>query len=155
MVGTLKMARRTLNWAFVQGTILLGFTALNPFSNTSLVVRSLMLIVALILAAGLIPNSYLHRFTANAFDERPKRGSGLLVFVSIFGPLFVAIVSIVAISINLDNLKLIDQLGTPFIDPQSATYIIIQFAIVGLISLAALAWNSLDLIRSRSPAQAA
>ncbi|MFQ5944045.1 MAG: hypothetical protein ACE5JF_10870 [Anaerolineales bacterium] len=155
MVGVLKVARRTLIWAFIQGTILLGFTGINPFSNTSLVIRALMLIVAIVLAASLIPNSYLRRFAANASDERPKRGSGLLLLVSIFGPLLMVIVSIAAISVNLDNLKLIDQLGTPFIDPRSATYIIIQFAVLGFISLAALAWNLLNLIRSRGTEQVA
>jgi len=151
----LKVARRTLIWAFVQGTILLGFSALNPFFSTNLVVRAFMLIAAIILAAGLIPNSYLHRFAASKFDERPERGFGIMVLVSIFSPLFMLIVSILAISTNLDNLELIDQLGTSFIDPQSANYIIIQFAILGLFSLAAFAWNLLDLIRSRGSAQAA
>ncbi len=151
----LKVARRTLKWAFVQGTILVGLSALNPFSSTNLVVRAFMLIVTMILAAGLIPNSYLHRFAASKFDARPERGFGIMVLVSIVGPFFMLIVSVFAISTNLDNLELIDQLGTPFIDPQSATYIIIEFAILGFISLAALAWNSLDLIRSRGTAQAA
>ena len=151
----LKVARRTLKWAFVQGTILLGFSALNPFSSTNLVVRVLMLIVAIILAAGLIPNSYLHRFAASKFDERPKRGFGIMVLVSIIGPFLMLIVSILAISTNLDNLELIDKLGTPFIDPQSATSIIILFAILGLVSLAAFVWNLLDLFLSRGTAQAA
>lgn len=151
----LRIARRTLIWAFIQGAILLGFSGLSPFSSTNLVVRAFMLIVTIILAAGLIPNSYLHRFAESKFDARPERGFGIMVLVSIISPFFMLIVSILAISINLDNLELIDQLGTPFIDPQSATYIIIEFAILGFISLAALAWNSLDLIRSRGTAQAA
>ena len=61
MIGVLRVAQRTLIWVFVQGIILLGFSALNPFSDTAAVVRVLMLIVAAILAAGIFPNSYLHR----------------------------------------------------------------------------------------------
>ena len=88
MIGVLRVARRTLSWVFVQGIILLGFSALNPFSDTAAVVRVLMLIVAAILAAGIFPNSYLHRFAANSLDQRPERGSRLLVLISTLGPFF-------------------------------------------------------------------
>ncbi len=154
MSGVLKVARRTLIWAFVQGSILLGFTALSPFSHPSLAVRGLMLIVAKVLAAGLIPNSYLHRFSANAFVERPKRGSGLLLLISILGPLLMITLATFAIAANLDTLRLIDELGVEFTDPRSAIYNIVQYAILGIVSLFLLVWNLLDLIRSRGAAQA-
>lgn len=154
MIGVLRVAKRTLSWVFLQGTILLGFTGLNPFSNISLVVRALMLIIAIILAAGLIPNSYLHRFSANAFVERPKRGSGLLLLISILGPLLVITLATFAIAANLDTLRLIDELGVEFTDPRSAIYNIVQYAILGIVSLFLLVWNLLDLIRDRGAAQA-
>lgn len=154
MIGVLRVARRTLTWVFLLGTILLGFSALNPFSETAIFVRVLMLVVAVILAVGLLPNSYLHRFTASSLDQRPERGSSLLVLISILGPLFMIALSASAIAANLDTLRLIDELGVEFTDARSATYNIVQYAILGMVSLFILVWNLLDLILARDSAQA-
>ncbi len=155
MIGVLRVARRTLIWVFVQGIILLGFSALNPFSDTAAVVRVLMLIVAAILAAGIFPNSYLHRFAANSLDQQPQRGSRLLVLISTLSPFFMFTLAPFAIAANLDTLRLIDELGVEFANPRSAIYNIVQYAILGIVSLFLLIWNLLDLIRGRGAAQAA
>ncbi|MCH8093353.1 MAG: hypothetical protein IH858_10435 [Chloroflexi bacterium] len=155
MSGVLKVARRTLIWVFAMGGILLSFSALNPFSSTALVMRLLMLILAVILAAGLFPNSYLHRFAVSSLDQRPERGSRLMVMISVFGPLVFLVISASAIAANLDNLQLINQLGVEFIDPRSAVYTIIQYSLLGFVSLVFLIWNLVDLIRARGAAQAA
>ena len=155
MNGVLRVAKRTLSWVFLQGIILLGFTALNPLSATTLIVRVLMLIVAVILAAGLFPNSYLHRFAANSLDQRPERGSRLLVLIAILGPLLMVSIAALAIAAKLDTLRLLDELGVEFTDPRSAIYNIVQYAILGTVSVFLLVWNLLDLILARSDAQAA
>ena len=154
MIGVLRVTKRTLSWAFLQGTILLGLSALNPYSDTAIVVRVLMLIVAVILAVGLFPNSYLHRFTASSLDQRPERGSSLLVLISTLGPLFMIVLSASAIAANLDTLRLIDELGVEFTDPRWEIYNIVQYAILGTVSLVVLVLNLLDLIRSRGTSRA-
>lgn len=154
MIGVLRVTKRTLSWAFLQGTILLGLSALNPYSDTAIVVRVLMLIVAVILAVGLFPNSYLHRFTASSLEQRPERGSSLLVLISTLGPLFMIVLSASAIAANLDTLRLIDELGVEFTDPRWEIYNIVQYAILGTVSLVVLVLNLLDLIRSRGTSRA-
>ena len=148
MIGVLRVTKRTLSWVFLQGTILLGLNALNPYSDTAIVVRVLMLIMAVILAVGLFPNSYLHRFTARSLEQRPERGSSLLVLISTLGPLFMIVLSASAIAANLDTLRLIDELGVEFTDPRWEIYNIVQYAILGTVSLVVLVLNLLDLIRS-------
>lgn len=154
MIGVLRVTKRTLSWAFLQGTILLGLSALNPYSDTAIVVRVLMLIVAVILAVGLFPSSYLHRFTASSLEQRPERGSSLLVLISTLGPLFMIVLSASAIAANLDTLRLIDELGVEFTDPRWEIYNIVQYAILGTVSLVVLVLNLLDLIRSRRTSRA-
>ena len=154
MIGVLRVTKRTLSWAFLQGTILLGLSALNPYSDTAIVVRVLMLIVAVILAVGLFPNSYLHRFAASSLEQRPERGSSLLVLISTLGPLFMIVLSASAIAANLDTLRLIDELGVEFTDPRWEIYNIVQYAILGTVSLVVLVLNLLDLIRSRGTSRA-
>ena len=154
MIGVLRVTKRTLSWVFLQGTILLGLSALNPYSDTAIVVRVLMLIVAVILAVGLFPNSYLHRFTASSLEQRPERGSSLLVLISTLGPLFMIVLSASAIAANLDTLRLIDEIGVEFTDPRWEIYNIVQYAILGTVSLVILVLNLLDLIRSRGTSRA-
>ena len=155
MNGVLRVARRTLSWVFLQGIILLGFTALIPFSATTLIVRVLMLILAVVLAVGLLPNSYLHRFKENSLEQRPERGSRLLLLISILGPLLMITIAGFAIAAKLDTLRLIDELGVEFTDPRSAIYNIVQYAILGTVSIFILVWNLLDLILARGTAQSA
>ena len=154
MIGVLRVTKRTLSWVFLQGTILLGLSALNPYSDTAIVVRVLMLIVAVILAVGLFPNSYIHRFTASSLEQRPERGSSLLVLISTLGPLFMIVLSASAIAANLDTLRLIDELRVEFTDPRWEIYNIVQYAILGTVSLVVLVLNLLDLIRSRGTSRA-
>ena len=154
MIGVLRVTKRTLSWVFLQGTILLGLSALNPYSDTAIVVRVLMLIVAVILAVGLFPNSYIHRFTASSLEQRPERGSSLLVLISTLGPLFMIVLSASAIAANLDTLRLIDELMVEFTDPRWEIYNIVQYAILGTVSLVVLVLNLLDLIRSRGTSRA-
>ena len=154
MIGVLRVTKRTLSWVFLQGTILLGLSALNPYSDTAIVVRVLMLIVAVILAVGLFPNSYLHRFTASSLEQRPERGSSLLVLISTLSPLFMIVLSASAIAANLDTLRLIDEIGVEFTDPRWEIYNIVQYAILGTVSLVILVLNLLDLIRSRGTSRA-
>ena len=154
MIGILRVTRPTLSWVFLQGFILLGFFAVNPFSDTVIVIRVSMLIVAVILAVGLLPNSYLHRFTANSLDQRPKRGSNLLVLISTLGPLILIAIAGFAIAANLDTLRLIDELRVEFTDPRWEIYNIVQYAILGTVSLVVLVLNLLDLIRSRGTSRA-
>lgn len=135
------------------GIILLGSTALDPFSDMSVSARVILLIVAAVLAAGLIPNSYLHRFTAGSFDRTPRQSSRLILLLSVFGPLLLAAVSVFGMVANLDTLRLIERLEITFIDPPSAIYDLILFAVLGSISLLLLAWNLVDLIRMRKIAR--
>ena len=130
MIGVLRVTKRTLSWVFLQGTILLGFSAFNPYSDTVIVARVLMLIVAVILVVGLLPNSYLHGFTANSLDQGPKRGSNLLILISTLGPLILIAIAGFAIAANLDTLRLIDELGVEFTDPRWEIYNIVQYAIL-------------------------
>ena len=138
---------------FLEGAFLLGFSAIHPFSDTAMVVRVLTLIVAVVLAEGLLSNSYLHRFAANSLDHRPERGSSLLVLISTLGPLFIIVLAAFAIAANLDTLRLIDELGVEFTDPRSTIYNIVPYAILGIVSLFLLVWNLLDLILARGNAQ--
>ena len=150
-----RLIRRTLVWVAFIPIVMLAFGVFNPYSDATLYVRVILMIPASVIAAGLIPGSYIHKFL-DAFTDRPQLGP--LTLISLFaiaGPLFLTVVSALGAYDQIYMLQLIQELDLSFIDSQEVQYNFVSFSVLGIAALVLFVWNSLDLLRARFSAQAA
>ncbi|MCH8093350.1 MAG: hypothetical protein IH953_02040 [Chloroflexi bacterium] len=149
-----RLLRRTLAGFSFLAVLMLAFGVFNPYSDVTLYVRVILLVPASVIAAGLIPGSYIHKFL-DAFTNRPQLGP--LAVISLFaiaGPLFLTVVSALGAYAQIYMLQLIQELDLSFIDSQEVQYIFVSFSVLGIAALVLFVWNAFDLIRARSSAQA-
>jgi len=155
MENQARLIRRTLAGFSFLAVLMLAFGVFNPYIDVTLYVRVILLIPASVIAAGLIPGSYIHKFL-DAFTNRPQLGP--LTLISLFaiaGPLFLAVVSALGAYDQIYMLQLIQELDLSFIDSQEVQYNFVSFSVLGIAALVLFVWNSLDLLRARFSAQAA
>lgn len=149
-----RLIRRTLAGFSFLAVLMLAFGVFNPYIDVTLYVRVILLIPASVIAAGLIPGSYIHKFL-DAFTNRPQLGP--LTLISLFaiaGPLFLAVVSALGAYDQIYMLQLIQELDLSFIDSQEVQYNFVSFSVLGIAALVLFVWNAFDLLRARSSAQA-
>lgn len=144
-----RLMRRTLILAILIAVVLLAIDIFSPYEDTSLFIRLAMVVAASVLAAGLIPGSYIHR-AIDILLDRPNLGSPTLISVAaVAGPLFIVGVSAFAVYDGFYMLNLIEELELTFLDPQEVRYNAAWFAAVGILSLIFLLSNLLDIARTR------
>ena len=150
-----RLTRRTLIGISILAILMLGFGVLNPYSDTSIYLKLIQLVPIAVLAAGLIPGSYIHKFIDSLLD-RPERGSfTLIAIIAIGGPLFLAIVSGLAAYDRIYMLQLIEELDLSFLSSDEARYNFVRYSVIGIASLILFVWNLLDLLKARSAARTA
>ncbi len=150
-----RLIRRTLVWVAFIPIVMLAFGVFNPYRDATLYVRVILMIPASVIAAGLIPGSYIHKFL-DAFTDRPQLGP--LTLISLFaiaGPLFLTVVSGLVAYDRIYMLQLIQELDLSFLDSREVRYNFVRYTVLGIASLVLFVWNSLDLLRARSSTRAA
>ena len=150
-----RLIRRTLVGLSILAIVMLAFGVFNPYSDTSLYLRLIPLVPIALLAAGLIPGSYIHKFI-DSLVNRPERGSfTLIAIIAIGGPLFLAVVSGLGAYDRVYMLQLIRELDLSFIDSREVRYNFVRYTVLAIASLVLFVWSSLDLLKARSSARAA
>ena len=150
-----RLIRRTLVGLSILAIMMLAFGVFNPYSDTSLYVRLIPLVPIAVLAAGLIPGSYIHKFV-DSLVNRPERGSFTpIAILAIGGPLFLVVVAALVAYDRIYMLQLIQELSLSFLDSREVRYNFVRYTAVGFGSLILFVWNSLDLLKARSSARAA
>ena len=150
-----RLTRRTLVGLSILAILMLAFAVFNPYSDASIYIKLISVVPIAVLAAGLIPGSYIHKFI-DFLVNRPERGSSTLIaLIAIGGPLFLAIVSGLAAYDRIYMLQLIQELDLSFLDSREVRYNFVRYTVVGFGSLILFVWNSLDLLKVRSSARAA
>ena len=150
-----RLIRRTLAGFSFLAILMLAFSVFNSYSDVTLYVRVILLVPASLIAAGLIPGSYIHKFL-DAFTNRPQLGPQTLIYIfAIAGPLFLAVVSALGVYDQIYMLQLIQELNLSFINSQEVQYNFVSFSVLGIASLILFGWNLLDLLKARSSARAA
>jgi len=145
-----RLMRRSLIWVTLIAIAILGFRIFDPYRDTSLFIRLAMVVAASVLAAGLIPGSYIHR-AIDILLDRPNLGSPALISIAaVAGPLFVIGVSAFGVYDQIYVLtNLIEEFKLTFLDPQEVLYNTAWFAAIGILSLLFLIANLLDMARTR------
>lgn len=150
-----RLIRRTLVGLSILAIVMLAFGVFNPYSDTSIYLRLIPLVPIAVLAAGLIPGSYIHKFI-DSLVNRPERGSfTLIAIIAIGGPLFLVVVAALVAYDRIYMLQLIQELNLSFLDSREVRYNFVRYTVVGFGSLILFVWNSLDLLKARSSARAA
>lgn len=150
-----RLTRRLLVGISILAIVMLAFGVFNPYSDTSLYARLIPLVPIALLAAGLIPGSYIHKFI-DSLVNRPERGSfTLMALLAVGGPLFLVVVSGLVAYDRVYMLQLIQELDLSFLDSREVRYNFVRYTVVGIGSLILFVWNLMDLLKARSSARAA
>ena len=150
-----RLIRRTLVGFSFLAVLILAFGVFNPYSDATIYIRLIMLVPASVLVAGLIPGSYILKLI-DTFVARPQLGSPILItLLTIPGPLFLVVVSGLVAYDRIYMLQLIQELDLSFLDSREVRYNFVRYTVLGIASLVLFVWNSLDLLKARSSAQAA
>lgn len=150
-----RLTRRLLVGISILAIVMLAFGVFNPYSDTSIYLRLIPLVPIAVLAAGLIPGSYIHKFI-DFLVNRPERGSfTLIAILAIGGPLFLVVVAALVAYDRIYMLQLIQELNLSFLDSREVRYNFVRYTVVGFGSLILFVWNSLDLLKARSSGRAA
>lgn len=146
----MRFIRQTLIGLTLIAVLMLAFGVFNPHSDVSLAVRLIMLAVAAILVAGLIPGSYVHQFI-DFLISRPELGSRPIITISaVFGPLILVAFSALGVYSQIDTLQFIDEMNIDFLDARESRFYALRFATVGTVSFILFLWNAMDWVRGRN-----
>ncbi|MCH8093351.1 MAG: hypothetical protein IH953_02045 [Chloroflexi bacterium] len=149
-----RQMRRSLIWVTLMAIAILAYRVFDPYRDTSLFIRLAMVVAASVLAAGLIPGSYIHRFIDILLD-RPNLGSPKIISVTaVAGPLLVVGVSAFGVYDQIFILtNLIEEFGLTFLDPHEARFNAAWYAAIGILSVIFLLSNLLDIVRATASAR--
>lgn len=149
-----RLMRRSLIWVTLIAIALLALDIFDPYGDTSLFIRLAMVVAASVLAAGLIPGSYIHR-AIDILLDRPNLGSPTLISIAaIAGPLLAVGVAAFGVYDRIYVLpNLIEKFELTFLDPQEARYNAAWYAAIGILSVLFLLSHLLDMARTRGSAR--
>lgn len=148
-----RLIRRTLIGLTLTAVLMLAFGVFNPYSDISLAVRLILVAVASILVAGIIPGSYIHQFV-DFLTSRPELGSRRIITISaIFGPLILVAFAALGVYSQIDTLQFIDEMNIDFLDAREARFNALRFATVGIVSFILFLWNAVYWVRGRNVVQ--
>ena len=108
-------------------SLMLGFEALNPHSETAPIVRVVLLVVIAFLIVGVLPGSYLQRRIQGASQTEAVRRSRLLRIVSLAGPIILLVPSSLLAYSQYSTLSFIDNTYLSGLDRGEVMFNIIRF----------------------------
>ena len=154
MARKLRIVHRTILVFILLGTLMLGFSAINPYSDASVPSRVLRMLVVAILAAGLIPGSYIHRFVGKIGADSPERSTLIVIVPAVIVPFVLVVLFVFAALDRAYMSRLVEELNLRFLNPSEITFYLVQFVALAVGSGILLVVNTIDLIKARDSSPA-
>lgn len=154
MAGKLRIVHRTILGFILLGTLMLGFSALNHYSDASVLSRVLKIVFVAILVAGLIPGSYIHRFVGKIGADSPERSILVVLISAVIVPFVLVVLFVLAALDRAYMNRLVGELNLRFLNPSEISFFLVQFLALAIVSGILLVVNTIDLIKARDSSPA-
>ena len=153
MSGADVLYRRTALGVTTLMSLMIGFAAVNPYSEATPVVRIAMLVVVILLIVGLLPGSYLQKRIQVASQAGSVRRSRLLKLVGSIAPVLGVALFSFAVYFFYSLLSQIDNTYLPAMERGEVEFSLVQYWTLTVASIVWLALTALALVR-RKPTDA-
>ena len=141
--------RRTASGVVVLLSLMIGFVAGNPYSETAPMLRIGMFVIVVLLIVGVFPGSFLQGRIQAASQTEAVRRSRLLKFGALMAPVLLAALSAFMVYYGYDTLTFVDNTNIGTIDREEAEFNLIRFWTLGAASVVWLALIAAALFRRK------
>ena len=127
--------RRTASGVVVLLSLMIGFVAGNPYSETAPMLRIGMFVIVVLLIVGVFPGSFLQERIQAASQTEAVRRSRLLKFGALMAPVLLAALGAFMVYYGYDTLTLVDNTNIGTIDREETEFNLVRFWILGAASV--------------------
>jgi len=142
--------RRTASGVVVLLSLMIGFVAGNPYSETGTIVRIGMFVIVVLLIVGVFPGSFLQGRIQAASQTEAVRRSRLLKFVALMAPVLLAALGAFMVYYGYDTLTLVDNTNIGTIDREETEFNLVRFSTLGAASVVWLVLTATAFFRRKT-----
>ena len=142
--------RRTASGVVLLLSLMIGSVAVDPYSETAVIVRIALLLVVALLIVGILPGSYLQRRIRAASHKESVLRSRLLRVTGLMTPIVMVALSTLMVLYGYDSLRFIDSTNIGTIDRGEVKFNLVRWWAIGLACVIWLGLNAATLLRKRT-----
>lgn len=145
--------RRTASGVVLLLSLMIGSVAVDPYSETSVIVRIALLLVIALLIVGILPGSYLQRRIQAASHKESVLRSRLLRVTGLMTPTVMVALSTLMVLYGYDSLRFIDSTNIGTIDRGAVKFNLVRWWAIGLAAVVWLVLSASTRLKKRTPRQ--
>ena len=137
--------RRTAYGVIVLLSLMIGFLAVDPYSETAVIIRIAMLVFVALLIVGILPGSYLQRRIHAASHKESVLRSRLLRVTALIAPIVGVALFSFAVYFFYSVLSQIDNTNLAVFDRGEVNFNLVRYWTLGSVSVVWLILNARTL----------
>jgi len=142
--------RRTASGVVLLLSLMIGFVAGNPYSETAPILRVSMFVIVVLPIVGVFPGSFLQGRIQAASQTEAVRRSRLLKFVALMAPVLLAALGAFMVYYGYDTLTLVDNTNIGTIDREETEFNLVRFWTLGAASVVWLVLTAAAFFRRKT-----